>query len=127
MSAVSSSPIDAAIGHLVDLTDRVGAGGAELLAVLREGADPRRPRGVRHSLGCVLTLAVCAVLAGARSFVAIAEWAADADAVTLAEADARRGVPSESTFRRTLQRVDGDDLDRRLGAWAQARTMPAPG
>jgi predicted transposase YbfD/YdcC len=95
--------------------------------VLREVADPRGPRGLRHSLGCVLTLAVCAVLAGARSFVAIAEWAADADAVTLAEADARRGVPSESTFRRTLQRVDGDDLDRRLGAWAQARTMPAAG
>jgi hypothetical protein len=31
-----------------------------------------------------LELAVCAVLAGARSFTAIAEWAADADKETLA-------------------------------------------
>ena len=30
-------------------------------------------------------MAVCAVLAGARSFVAIAEWAADADEATRAE------------------------------------------
>ena len=32
----------------------------------------------------ILALAVCAVLAGARSFTAIAEWAADADSETLA-------------------------------------------
>jgi len=31
-----------------------------------------------------LALAVCAVLAGARSFTAIAEWAGDADEETLA-------------------------------------------
>ena len=30
----------------------------------------------------ILGLAVCAVLAGARSFTAIAEWAADADPAT---------------------------------------------
>jgi predicted transposase YbfD/YdcC len=97
-----------------------------LLAVLRQVADPRKPRGVRHALGCVLALAACAVLAGARSFVAIAEWAADTDAATLSEVGATRGVPSESTFRRTLQKLDGDDLDQRLGAWAQTRTAPQP-
>jgi DDE_Tnp_1-associated len=36
-------------------------------------ADPRRRRGVRHRLVVILGLAVCAVLAGARSFTAIAE------------------------------------------------------
>jgi hypothetical protein len=39
--------------------------------------DPRARRGVRHGLVTVLTAAVCAVAAGARSFVAIAEWVAD--------------------------------------------------
>src|SRR5262249_48016697 len=34
---------------------------------------------VRHRLAVILGLAVCAVLAGARSFTAIAEWAVDAD------------------------------------------------
>lgn len=118
-----SSPIDPAIGHLVDFGEHIAADRSGLLAVLGQVADPRRPRGVRHPLACVLTLALCAVLAGARSFVAIAEWAADAGEEVLAEVDARRGPPSESTFWRTLQRVDGADLDRRLGRWAQVRTV----
>lgn len=116
MPAVSSFLIDPAIGYLVDLSEHVATGCPGLLEVLGQVIDPRKPRGVRHSLGCVLMLALCAVLAGARSFVAIAEWAADAGAEVLAEAGARRGAPSESTFRRTLQRLDGDDLDQRLGS-----------
>jgi len=55
-----------------------------LLAVLARVADPRHRRGVRHRLTVILSLAVCGVLAGARSFTAIAEWAADADRETLA-------------------------------------------
>jgi predicted transposase YbfD/YdcC len=82
---------------------------------------------VRHRLVTILGLAVCAVLAGARSFTAIAEWAADADEATRAELGAAGVVPCESTIRRTLQRLDADDFDRRAGRWAQQRTMPAPG
>ena len=130
MPAAPSSPIDRVIDHLVAVTDDLDGDRSDhpgLLAVLAQVTDPRRPRGVRHSLSCVLTLAVCAVLTGARSFVAIAEWAADADEQTLAEAGAMRGVPSESTFRRTLQRVDGNDLDQAIGAWAQRHVAPADG
>jgi hypothetical protein len=54
-----------------------------LVAVLARVTDPRRRRGVRHRLAVILGLAVCAVLAGARSFTAIAEWAGDADQETL--------------------------------------------
>jgi predicted transposase YbfD/YdcC len=70
---------------------------------------------------------VCAVLAGARSFTAIAEWAADADEQTLARLGMRRAVPSESTFRRTLQRLDADAFDDLAGQWAAQRTAPGPG
>jgi predicted transposase YbfD/YdcC len=127
MPATSSSPIDPALDHLVAACVQLAGDRPALLGVLGQVSDPRRRRGVRHGLGCVLTLAACAVLAGARSFVAIAEWAADTDEPTRAQVGAARGVPSESTFRRILQRVDGDDLDRRLGMWAQARTAPEPG
>jgi predicted transposase YbfD/YdcC len=72
-------------------------------------------------------LAVCAVLAGARSFTAIAEWAADADEQTLTRLGASRAVPSESTFRRTLQRLDADAFDDLAGQWAARRTAPGPG
>ena len=35
-------------------------------------------------------------------------------------------VPSESTFRRVLQRLDGDALDDLAGEWAAQRTAPGP-
>jgi hypothetical protein len=48
-----------------------------LRSALAGVVDPRGRRGVGHGLLVVLTSAVCAVAAGARSFVAIAEWVAD--------------------------------------------------
>jgi predicted transposase YbfD/YdcC len=127
MPASPSSLIDPAIGHLVELAGDVGADGPGLLGVLARVADPRRRRGVRHRLGVILGLALCAVVAGARSFTAIAEWAADADEQTLGALGAGRVVPSESTFRRTLQRLDAGAFDDLAGAWAQRATMPGPG
>jgi hypothetical protein len=64
-------------------------------------------------------LAVCAVLAGARSFVAIAEWAADAGESTSGELGVTGRVPSESTFRRVLQSLDAGALDDAAGVWVQ--------
>jgi predicted transposase YbfD/YdcC len=127
MPALSSSPIDPAIGHLTDLVEGGGKGPPGLLAALATVADPRHRRGVRHRLVVVLGLAVCAVLAGARSFTAIAEWAADADRQTLARLGVTGAVPSESTFRRTLQRLDADAFDELAGRWAAQRTAPGPG
>src|SRR5204862_5451719 len=94
------------IGHLADLANDAAGEPPGLLAVLGRVADPRHRRGVRHRLAVIMGLAVCAVLAGARSFTAIAEWAADADQDTLRALGVSGAVPSESTFRRTLQRLD---------------------
>jgi DDE family transposase len=102
MPAPSSSRIDPVIGHLAELAGDTAGDSPGLLAVLARMADPRRRRGARHRLVVILGLAVCAVLAGARSFTAIAEWAADADRKTLARLGVTGTVPSESTFRRTL-------------------------
>ena len=59
--------------------------------------------------------------AGARSLVAIAEWAADAPAVVLAGLGVRRHpcggalvVPSETTIRRVLSDADPGALDEQL-------------
>ena len=100
---------------------------ARLLPVLAAIPDPRARRGVRHRLAVILGLAVCAVLAGARSFTSIAEWAADADLGTRDALGVTGVVPCESTFRRTLQQLDADALDEAAGGWAQRRTAPAAG
>jgi predicted transposase YbfD/YdcC len=104
-----------------------GRAGASVLPVLAVVPDPRARRGVRHRLGVILGLAACAVLARARSFTAIAEWAADADQATLDGLGVSGPVPCESTFRRVLQSLDADALDDAAGAWAQQRTAPGPG
>jgi predicted transposase YbfD/YdcC len=95
--------------------------------VLAAVPDPRARRGVRHRLAVILGLALCAVLAGARSFTAIGEWAADADQATRDALGVTGVVPCESTFRRTLQAMDADALDEAAGGWAQQRTAPAAG
>jgi DDE_Tnp_1-associated len=126
MPAPPSSLIDPAIGHVAGLADDAAEDQPGLLAVLAGVTDPRHRRGVRHRLAVILGLAVCAVLAGARSFTAIAEWAADADEETLARPGVTGPVPCESTIRRTLQRLDADGFDALAGAWAQRRTTPGP-
>jgi predicted transposase YbfD/YdcC len=126
MPAPPSSLIDPVIGHLVELAGDAGAEQPGLLGVLARVADPRARRGVRHRLTGILGLALCAVVAGARSFTAIAEWAADADTQTLRVLGVTGRVPSESTFRRTLQRLDADAFDDLAGAWAQRAAMPGP-
>ncbi len=126
MPAPPSSPIDPAVGHLAGLAEDA-ADPPGLLGALAGVVDPRHRRGVRHRLAVILGLTVCAVLAGARSFTAIAEWAADADEETLARLGVTGVVPSESTFRRVLQRLDADAFDHLAGRWAARRTTPGPG
>ena len=127
MPAVPSSPIDPSVGHLLALTESCGRDREGLVSVLARVPDPRKPRGVRHRLAAVLGLAVCAVMAGARSYVAIAEWAADADEATRADLGVGPVVACETTFRRMLQALDADALDDVVGAWTQERTRPPAG
>jgi len=103
-----------------------------LLEHLAQLADPRQRRGRRHALGTVLAVAACAMLTGATSLVAIAEWAADAPGPVLAALGVRRHPltgawrpPAEATVRRVLARVDPDTLDQVVGAWL-ARQQPPP-
>jgi len=64
-----------------------------LLTYLATVPDPRAARGRRHPLIAILAIAAAAVLAGARSIAAIAEWAADAPQPVRAALGARRDVP----------------------------------
>jgi predicted transposase YbfD/YdcC len=116
ISSLSTAPPGACIRDSV----------AGLPDALTELPDPRARRGVRHRLTVVVTAAVCAVVAGYRSYTAIAEWVADLpdDAAGLLGIDADRR-PSEAMIRRLLQALDPDLLAAVIGTWLATR-IPAP-
>ena len=133
MPADRSSPISAALTQLAhsDLRQLQDAEAPHLLAYLAAVPDPRAARGRRHPLAAILGLAAAAVLAGARSIAAIAEWATDAPQEVRAALGARRhvpghrSVPAEATIRRTLARLDADALAGVIGAWLADRERRA--
>lgn len=94
------------------------AGQEGLFDVLGRILDHRKRRGVRHPLVHVLSVATCAVLAGARSFQAIAQWAADLDVEARKTLGATRATPpSEPTIRRVMSSVDAEALETAVGRW----------
>lgn len=90
----------------------------ELKKAIEKMTDPRSPRGIRHSLAATLTLSVCAVLCGAKSYLGIWEWAKGLPKDVVKRFGCRRNTPpSEPTFRRILQAIDADEFDRTIGGW----------
>jgi predicted transposase YbfD/YdcC len=131
--ARSSSPIPAVADRLAPPAARVPDQCRDLLGYLAQIADPRHRRGRRHALVGVLGVAVCAVLAGARSLAVIGGWAADAPGQVLAALRVRRDPwtgafrpPGEAAVRRVLGRVDPDALDRAIGTWLADQQPPPP-
>jgi hypothetical protein len=99
---------------------------ATLVEVLRKLPDPRQRQGMRHPKLSLLTICVVAVLSGARSFTAIAQWAQACTQSELERLRCRRDPrsrrympPSEPTIRRFLQSIDAAAVDTAVGAWLQ--------
>jgi len=93
--------------------------------------DPRKPRGIRHKVSSTLAVATCAMLSGAFSYLAIAEWASDLPQDLLRRLgckyhpEKRKYIaPSEPTLRRHLQSVDADEFDRIVNEWLAEQTDP---
>ena len=115
---------------------------AQLREQLGRLPEPRGGRRQLHPLPTVLTIALAATLAGARGYLAISEYAARLTQTQLKRLRAyfdrrqqRFVAPSEPTFRRVLQQVDGAMAARRtcsppcsLGrapSWHSARSRPS--
>ena len=84
--------------------------------------DPRRKQGRRHSLPTILAIAAGAILCGMEGYKAISEWARDLGMKARERFGCRRKkgrypVPSCTTFREVLIRVDPGELDRALQKW----------
>jgi hypothetical protein len=127
LSALFDHPILSAPNSnrpVIDLNALELDGPKGLLATLGQLPDIRKRRGIGHRQASVLAIAAAAVLAGARSYTAIGEYAAELPQDVLARLEARRHpvtgryvAPDESTLRRAIQRVDPDALDATIGGW----------
>lgn len=86
--------------------------------------DARSPHGRLHSVRTIVTIAAAAVLAGARGYLAIAEFAARLTQRQLASVRAygdpktdRRVAPGYNAIWRVLTHLDAQGLDQRLSQW----------
>lgn len=77
--------------------------------------DPRARRGVRYVFVDVLLVFVAAVLSGAKSLIAIEEWAQDAHERSLLPAWKR--IPSTPTLHRIAAMVDAESFDTVINEW----------
>jgi predicted transposase YbfD/YdcC len=90
---------------------------ASLSAAFADLRDPRRQASIRYPLPALLSLAVSALLAGQRSVLAIAEWAAQQPADVLVRLGfVASQTPCQSTLQRLFVRLDVDALSRTLTA-----------
>lgn len=124
MPAVASSPIPAVLAKLGPLdADRI----ADLRPYLESVPDPRSRRGRWYSLTAILLVCAYAVLGGAKSIEEIAEAGERASVALLTVLGIRRHLlgwrrsPKPVTIGRVLQALDGDALDRAVGAYLAER------
>jgi DDE family transposase len=98
-------------------TEAVGRG---LLAAFAAVPDPRSSHGRRHPLPAVLALATAAMLSGARSLSAIAQWGREQPSeVVAALGFTRSRTPSVSTLHAVLRQLDAEAFEAALARWAQ--------
>src|SRR5665647_3029174 len=68
----------------------------------------------------MLTVVVCAMLAGARTYAAIGEWSADLNAARRAALGLPGRAPGPVTIWRLLVRIDAVALDEVVCVWTRA-------
>lgn len=84
--------------------------------------DPRDPRGRIHPLVAVLSLTVVGLLAGCRSWEAIAQFGRDRGLPLAAALGFRRGkTPNKSALGKIFRRLDVVAVERAMRVWLESR------
>ncbi len=78
--------------------------------------DPRR-RKVTHPLINIVTIALCAVIAGADDFVTIAAWGRQKRAWLARFLDLTNGIPSHDRFNAVFKAIRPEEFERCLLGW----------
>lgn len=88
--------------------------------------DARRDQGKLHRLGDILTIALCAVLAGAEGWEDMATFARIKETWLTKRLDLQHGVPSSDTFRRAISTIEPEAFARGFLRWVGTLTEQLP-
>lgn len=98
-----------------------------LLSFLATVPDPRSRHGRRHSLPAILALVCCAIMCGAKSYAAIAQWAQDQDIALMHQLGFTRKPPKLGGIRKVLMALNRNAFEEALTRWAEALlSRPTP-
>lgn len=124
---------DKALAALVSRAVMLAAAcGGSVLSCFALVPDPRDPRGVRHSLPCILALVTAAMLSGKTLLEDVTAWISHADPVILAAAGARRDrngrlvPPHKKTVTRVLGMLGAQALADAAARYLAAALPPGP-
>jgi DDE family transposase len=95
-----------------------------LLAHLARIPDPRSPHGQRFTLTALLAAACTAILCGARSFAAIAQWGRSQELGLMHRLGFTRTPPTSGAYRYLFLRLQADDLEAALERWIAPLVRP---
>jgi uncharacterized protein YoaH (UPF0181 family) len=97
-----------------------------LFVALEAVPDRRHRRGRRYAQAAMLTFAVWAMLCGARSYYAIAQWGCEqaTEEIRAALGIGRASTPSVATLFRLFRDLDVAAFERALGGWIAAQGIP---
>jgi DDE_Tnp_1-associated/Transposase DDE domain len=91
-----------------------------LLSFLAAVPDPRSRRGRRHPLTAILGLVCCAIMCGAKSYAAIAQWGHDQDIALMHQLGFTREPPKLGGIRKVLIALNPRAFEHALTRWAEA-------
>jgi len=85
--------------------------------------DFRVMRTKKHKLIDIITIAICATIAGAEGYNAIADWGKAKRGWLAKFLDLPNGIPSHDTFRRVFSLLDPEEFQRAFLAWVSSVNM----